>query len=78
MAPSWTGPSKTLNIRKKKRKWAAHLQKKKVTKGIAPVYKAKIKKEGKIHLGVARDPEKSSDEYIRSKRKTKQSVCCAP
>lgn len=52
--------------------------KKQVTKGIAPVYRTKIKKEGKIQMGVARDPEKSIDEYIRNKRRTKQSVWCAP
>lgn len=42
------------------------------------MYRAKIKKGGKIQVGVARDPEKSIEEYIRNKRKTKQSVWCAP
>lgn len=74
MAPSWAGPSKTLNIRKKEKKG----KKKKSYNRSSTMYRAKIKKGGKIQVGVARDPEKSIEEYIRNKRKTKQSVWCAP
>lgn len=77
MAPSRSSPSKTLNTRKKRGKGQL-TSRKKVTKGIAPVYRAKVRKEGKTQMEVARDREKSIDKYIRNKRRTKQSVWCAP